>query len=64
MQKVQVDFPVLMDSDGRVSAEWRVFAFPSSFILDREGRLRYSVNSAIDWEEQEVLDAVRGLMAE
>ena len=64
MQKVQVDFPVLMDSDGRVSAEWKVFAFPSSFILDREGRLRYSVNSAIDWEEPEVLDAVRGLMAE
>lgn len=62
MQMVQVDFPVLMDSDGRVSAEWRVFAFPSSFILDREGRLRYSVNSAIDWEEQDVLDAVRKLM--
>ena len=64
LQRVQVDFPVLMDSDGRISAEWRVFAFPSSFILDREGRLRYSVNSAIDWEEPEVLDAVRGLMAE
>ncbi len=64
LQQVQVDFPVLMDSDGRVSAEWKVFAFPSSFILDREGRLRYSVNSAIDWEEPEVLDAVRGLMAE
>ncbi|MBE0509184.1 MAG: TlpA family protein disulfide reductase [Gammaproteobacteria bacterium] len=64
MRQVQVDFPVLMDSDGRVSAEWKVFAFPSSFILDRQGRLRYSVNSAIDWEEPEVLDAVRGLMAE
>ena len=64
MQKVQVDFPVLMDSDGRVSAEWKVFAFPSSFILDRQGRLRYSVNSAIDWEEDEVLDAVRALIAE
>ncbi len=64
MREVQVDFPVLMDMDGRVSAQWRVFAFPSSFILDRQGRLRYSVNSAIEWDETEVIETVRRLMDE
>ncbi len=62
MDEVQVDFPVLMDFDGRVAAGWRVFAFPSSFILDREGRIRYSVNSAIEWDDPEVIDTVRDLM--
>ena len=51
LRRVDVDFPVLLDSDGQVSAQWRVFAFPSSFLLDREGRVRYSVNSAIPWDE-------------
>jgi len=55
MRRVEVDFPVLMDHDGRVSREWGVFAFPSSFIVDRNGAVRYSVNAAIEWD----MDAVR-----
>ena len=64
MDEVQVDFPVLMDFDGRVAADWRVFAFPSSFILGRDGRVRYSVNSAIEWDDPDVIDRVRALMIE
>jgi hypothetical protein len=40
-----------------------VFAFPSSFILDRQGRVRYSVNTAIEWDTAEakvVIDRLRG----
>ncbi|WP_019558653.1 TlpA disulfide reductase family protein [Thioalkalivibrio sp. ALE12] len=64
MDEVQVDFPVLMDFDGRVAADWRVFAFPSSFILGRDGRVRYSVNSAIEWDDPDVINRVRTLMTE
>ncbi|WP_018872401.1 TlpA disulfide reductase family protein [Thioalkalivibrio sp. ALJ16] len=64
MDDVQVDFPVLMDFDGRVAADWRVFAFPSSFILGRDGRVRYSVNSAIEWDDPDVIRRVRALMDE
>jgi thiol-disulfide isomerase/thioredoxin len=62
MQEVDVDFPVLMDEDGEVSSAWSVFAFPSSFLLDRHGRIRYSVNTAIEWDTDEVkavIDALR-----
>lgn len=58
MREVEVDFPVLMDDDGAVSRDWGVFAFPSSFILDRDGRIRYSVNTAIEWDT----DAVRAVI--
>ncbi|WP_018881781.1 MULTISPECIES: TlpA disulfide reductase family protein [unclassified Thioalkalivibrio] len=64
MDEAQVDFPVLMDFDGRVAADWRVFAFPSSFILGRDGRVRYSVNSAIEWDDPDVINRVRTLMTE
>ena len=58
MREVDVDFPVLMDEDGAVSRDWGVFAFPSSFILDSEGKIRYSVNTAIEWDT----DAVRAVI--
>ena len=64
MREVAVDFPVLMDEGGRVSAQWGVFAFPSSFILDRQGRIRYSVNTAIEWDTDAIRRAIDTLRAE
>lgn len=64
MQQVDVDFPVLLDADGAVSRDWRVFAFPSSFLVDRTGRMRYSVNSAIAWDELAVVETIDALVAE
>lgn len=54
MKKFHVSFPVLIDRQGDVAAQWGAFAFPSSFIVDDEGRVRYSVNAAIDWNTPKV----------
>lgn len=64
MNEVDVDFPVLMDEDGAVSRDWGVFAFPSSFILDREGQIRYSVNTAIEWDTEAVRAVIDRLRLE
>ena len=64
MAKVAVAFPVLMDQDGSASRRWGVFAFPSSFLLDRKGRIRYSVNTAIEWDTDEVRKLIDQLRAE
>jgi len=64
MKRVAVDFPVLLDRVGAVSSAWRVAAFPSSFLVDREGRIRYSVNTAIEWDAPEVRAVIDRLRAE
>jgi len=64
MGKVAVDFPVLLDEDGAAAARWGVFAFPSSFLLDRQGRVRYSVNTAIEWDTAEARVVIDRLRAE
>ncbi|MFP4155688.1 MAG: TlpA family protein disulfide reductase [Halothiobacillaceae bacterium] len=64
MAQIPVDFPVLLDIDGAVSDRWDVFAFPSSFILDAEGRIRYSVNTAIEWDTEEVRAVIDTLLRE
>lgn len=62
LDRVQVDFPVLIDAEGQVSAGYEIFAFPSSFIIDAEGQVRYSVNAAIEWDSSEVKSIIKSLM--
>ena len=62
--RVPVHFPILLDLNGRSSLDWKVFSFPSSFLLDRQGRIRYSVNRAIDWEAAEVIARIQALLEE
>ncbi len=54
MKQFGVPFPVLIDRQGDVAAQWGVFAFPSSFLVDAQGRIRYSVNASIDWDTPKV----------
>ncbi|WP_316367208.1 TlpA family protein disulfide reductase [Candidatus Thiodiazotropha sp. CDECU1] len=64
LEQIPVDFPVLMDRDGLTSLAWRVFSFPSSFIVDRQGRIRYSANRALNWDSKEVIEVIDRLLAE
>lgn len=41
MQKLGVVFPVLFDTDKRVSRLYDVGAMPSTLLIDRDGRVRY-----------------------
>jgi thiol-disulfide isomerase/thioredoxin len=54
MKQFSVHFPVLIDRQGDVAAQWGVFAFPSSFLVDDKGHIRYSVNASIDWNTPKV----------
>jgi peroxiredoxin len=64
LKQTPVDFPVLLDIDGRTSLAWGVFSFPSSFIIDRKGRIRYTANRAIDWDSDEVWQVADKLLDE
>jgi peroxiredoxin len=55
LKQVKVDFPVLMDVDNKVSAQWNVIAFPSTFIIGSDGKIHYGVNAAIEWDDPEVI---------
>ncbi len=62
LKKVDVDFPVLIDLDGQVSAQYEIFSFPSSFLIDQHGKIRYSVNSAIEWDDAEVKEVIDSMI--
>jgi len=61
MQKVKVDFPVLIDPEGTTAGNWKVVAFPSTFVIGPDGRIAYGVNAAIHWDTDEVIQKLNAL---
>ncbi|MCP4407666.1 MAG: TlpA family protein disulfide reductase [Gammaproteobacteria bacterium] len=62
MNRIKVDFPVLLDSDGRVAAQWNVLVFPSTFIIGPDGRIIYGINGAIYWDAPSVVNQLNNLI--
>jgi len=62
LQRVNVDFPVLLDESGRVSADWNVLVFPSTFVISPTGKITHGVNGAILWDSDEVVNQLKALM--
>ena len=61
LQQHPVNFPVLLDPEQELPRQWKVFAFPTSYLIDQQGRIRYSVAGGIDWTSDEVKSAIDGL---
>ena len=59
---LNVDFTVLLDNSGKVSKSWQIKIFPTSYLMDTDGRLRYSVRGALEWDGEEAMDAIERLM--
>ncbi len=62
--KVQVNFQILLDSNGAALKRWKVYAFPTSYLLDKKGNIRYAVYGAIDWNSARVHKTINELLAE
>jgi peroxiredoxin len=62
MEQVPLDFPVLLDRDAGVAKAWKARVLPVSFVVDAEGRIRYSALGEIDWMQDGVRKAILALM--
>ena len=62
--KVDVQFPILFDSDGAALKAWGVFAFPTSYIIDKKGIIRYAIFGGVDWEKPSIVKKISNLLKE
>ena len=62
MKKVNVEFPVLLDQEGNFAKKWNVITFPSTFIIDKEGKIQYGVNAAIEWDDPEFIKKIKSML--
>ena len=57
-------FPLLRDRDGAVAKAWRARLLPASFLIGRDGRIRYVAYGELDWTSEPVRTVVDELLSE
>jgi thiol-disulfide isomerase/thioredoxin len=55
-------FPVLMDKNGMVNYVYGIQAIPTSFIIDREGKILIRIIGSIRWDTPEIIKAFDALL--
>ncbi|MCP5300503.1 MAG: TlpA family protein disulfide reductase [Chromatiaceae bacterium] len=61
---IELGYPVLIDGDAATVKDWNITGFPTSFVVDRVGRLRFGLIGAIAWDGDEVVALLRELLSE
>lgn len=62
LSKMKLGFPILLDGDGSNTRRWKVFALPTTFVLDAEGRVRHVLTGPTEWDEGEALAVVESML--
>lgn len=61
---IDFDLPVLLDTRKNTFSAWGLSVLPTSFLIDRRGRVRYRVLAAPEWDSDETLSVIRTLIRE
>lgn len=62
MKKVDVEFTVLLDKNGDFANKLNVITYPSTFVIDTNGNIKYGVYAAIEWNNPEILQKLKLLL--
>ncbi|HUQ25519.1 MAG TPA: TlpA disulfide reductase family protein [Burkholderiales bacterium] len=62
--KMGLGFNFLLDRDMKTSKAWGARVLPATFIVDPQGKVRYSYYGAIDWSRADVREAITKLIAQ
>ncbi|HMT92791.1 TlpA disulfide reductase family protein [uncultured Thiothrix sp.] len=55
LEHLPADYPVLVDSTSSSTEPWQLKAFPSTYVIDRKGQLRYMYFGGLEWDEPEII---------
>ena len=61
VDEVKPEFTILMDPAGEAISSWNVFAAPSNFIIDPQGRIRYTLFGGVEWDSAEMVMKLKAL---
>ena len=64
MGMMPLHFPILRDRDGSVAKEWKARLLPASFLIGRDGRIKYVAYGELDWTSAPVRARVEELINE
>ena len=62
LQQVPADFPVLLNPDGTTVKQWKIIAFPTTFVIDRDGVIKLAYFGGLEWDNPNVVQQLQGLV--
>ncbi len=62
--RLELNFPVLLDQKKAVADAWGIKVYPSSFLIDSSGRMRFKAIGPVEWDSDEVVAYIKQLLAE
>jgi len=64
LERVGTQFTILLDPQRVSLQDWRALAYPSSYVVDRQGRMSHYLYGAIEWHEPSVVAQIQELLDE
>ena len=62
LKSIPVNFDIYLDSDGVAVRDWKVYAYPSNFLLDKNGQIQYAYRGALKWDAPSIIDTIDSLL--
>jgi peroxiredoxin len=62
MRRNKLNFPAALDVSGRVNGQYGVEAIPTTYILDRSGKIIIRVVGSLDWNNPKIIAAFETLL--
>jgi thiol-disulfide isomerase/thioredoxin len=59
--KVGIQFPLLLDRDGQTAFDWGIDLYPTSFLIDPQGRVQYVAYGPRNWDDPDMIKAIEGM---
>jgi thiol-disulfide isomerase/thioredoxin len=56
------DFPVLFDRNAKAMAAWSVRGLPTTFLVDRQGRLAFAATGGREFDDPEIVATIKSLL--
>ena len=57
----EINFQILLDESGEIINLWPVRGLPTTFVLDKEGRVVYRAVGGRDWNSDEIINIIKKL---
>ena len=61
---LDVDFTMLLDTTGQAGEDWNIAVYPTSYLIDPSGHIRYVAYGALEWDSDAVQQVINDLLKE
>lgn len=58
LKTMQINFDILLDKDGNALRDWKVYAYPSNYLINQQGQITHSYRGALQWDAPHIVETI------